>query len=94
MLPELEQGRREERERARCVLDVVDEPLHQLVLDRQADALGGADDRPPEFLGLHRADQHVVRGEQARQRRVLGAAAVEVGAQGNHDDPRRLADEL
>ena len=91
VLPELEQRGRNERQRAGRVLDVVDDRLHQLVLHRQADALGRAGDRAPQLLGPHRADEHVVGGEQTRERRVLGAAAVEVGAQRDHDDGVRLA---
>ena len=43
-------------------------------------------DRPSQLVARHRADEHVVGAEQARQLGVGGAAAVEVGAHGEHDD--------
>ena len=84
--PQLEQRRRQQRERTGLPRDVLDEGVLEVGLDAQADPLGGPRDRPPQLVARHRADQHVVRADQPRELRELGAAGVEVGAQREHDD--------
>ena len=86
LLPELEQGGGQERQRARLALDVVDERVGQLRLDPQAHPGGGQLDGAAQLRGLHRPDQHVVRAQELGERRVRGEAAVEVRAQRDHDD--------
>ena len=56
----------------------------------QADPLRRPLDRAPQLVARHRADEHVVRAEQARQLGVRGAAAVEVGAHREHHDAAAL----
>ena len=86
LLPELEQRRGQQGQRARLALDVVDERVGQLRLHPQPDAAGGQLDGAPQLRGLHRPDQHLVPAEQLRERRVGGEATVEVRAQRDHDD--------
>ena len=64
-LPELEQRGREQRQRARLALDVGHQRVGQLGLDAQAGALRRALDRAAQLVAAHRADEHVIRGEQA-----------------------------
>ena len=92
-LPQLEQRGRQQRQAARLALDVGDERVDELGLDAQPRALGRALDRAPQLVAAHRADEHVVGGEQRRQLGIGGAAAVVVGAQRDHDDvaPARIA---
>ncbi len=84
--PELQQRRGQQRQGARPALDVGQQRLDELGLDAQADPLRGALDRAPQLVARHRSDEHVVGAEQARELRVGGAAAVEVGAHGQHHD--------
>ena len=91
LAPQLEQRGRQQRQGARLALDVGQQRLDELGLDGQADALRRPLDRAPQLLARHRADEHVVGAEQPRELRVGGAAAVEVGAHGEHDDRRRRA---
>ena len=91
LAPELEQRRGQQRQRARLALDVRQQRLDELRLDAQADPLRRALDRAPQLVARHRADEHVVGAEQARQLGVGGAAAVEVRAHGEHDDAAAVA---
>ena len=84
-LPELQQRGRQQRERSRLVGRVREQRVDELGLDLQAGALGGQLDRSAELVAPHRADEQLVVAEQRRQLGVLGAAAVEVGAHGEHD---------
>ena len=91
LAPELEQRRGQQRQGARLALDVGQQRLDELGLDAQADALRRALDRAAQLVARHRADEHVVGAEQARQLGIGGAAAVEVGAHGEHDDAAAVA---
>ena len=86
LLPELEQGGGQQRQRARLALDVVDQRVGELRLDPQPHPAGGQLDRAPQLRGLHRPDQNMVRAEQLGECRIGGEAAVEVRAQRDHDD--------
>ena len=86
LLPELEQGGGQQRQRARLALDVVDERVGQLRLHPQPHPAGGQLDGAPQLRGLHGPDQHLVSAQQLREPRVGGEAPVEVGAQRDHDD--------
>jgi hypothetical protein len=90
-LPELEQRRGQQRERAGLVLDVAHQRLDEVGLDVQADPLRRADDHLAQLHVPHRADQHMVRGEQAREVRICRAAPVEVGADRHDDDAALVA---
>ena len=92
--PQLEQRRREQRQGAWLVLDVAQQRVDQLGLDAQPDPLGGALDRAPQLLARHRAHQHVVGADQARQLRISGAAPVEVGAHREHDGGVRSHEQI
>ena len=90
LLPELEQGGGQQRQRARLALHVVDQRVGQLRLHPQPHPAGGQLDDTPQLRGLHRPDQHVVRTQQLGKSRVGGEAPVEVGAQRDHDDRSTL----
>jgi hypothetical protein len=88
LLPQLQQRRRQQWQRAGLPLDVGDQRVHQVRLDAQAGALGRQLDRAAQLVAAHRADEDVVGAQQARQLGVGVAAAVEVGAHGNeHERP-------
>ncbi len=61
LLPELEQGGGQQRQRARLALHVVDQRVGQLGLHPQPHPAGGQLDDTPQLRGLHRPHQHVVR---------------------------------
>ena len=84
--PQLEQRRREQRQRAGLALDVGEQRVGELRLDGAARPAGRPLDRAPQLVARHRPDQHVVGAEQPRQLRVGRAAPVEVGADAR---PRR-----
>ena len=86
LLPELEQGGGQQRQRARLALHVVDQRVGQLRLHPQPHPAGGQLDGAPQLRGLHRPDQHLVSAQQLGEPRVGGEAPVEVGAQRDHDD--------
>ena len=90
LLPELEQGGGQERQRARLALHVVDQRVGQLRLHPQPHTAGGQLDGSAQLRGLHRADQHLVRAQQLSELRVGGEAPVEVGAQRDHHDRATL----
>src|SRR5690242_14408955 len=46
---------------------------------------GGKLDRAPQLVALHRTDEDLVAGEEPRQLGICRAAAIEVGANGEHD---------
>ena len=86
LLPELEQGGGQQRQRARLALNVVDERVGELRLHPQPHPAGGQLDGTPQLRGLHGPDQHLVSAQQLGEPRVGGEAPVEVGAQRDHDD--------
>ena len=86
LLPELEQGGGQQRQRARLALHVVDQRVGQLRLHAQPHPARGQLDGAPQLRGLHRPDQHLVSAQQLGEPRVGGEAPVEVGAQRDHDD--------
>ena len=90
LLPELEQGGGQQRQRARLALDVVDERVGQLRLHAQAHPGCRQLDGAPQLRGLHRPDQHVVCAQELGERRVRGEATVEVCAQRDDDDRATL----
>ena len=85
-LPELEQRRGQQGQRARLALDVVHQSVGQPRLHPQPHAAGGQLDRTPQVRGLHGPDQHLVSAQQLGEPRVGGEAPVEVGSQRDHDD--------
>ena len=84
--PQLEQRRRQQRQRARPAFDVAQQRLDELGLDDQPDPLRRALDRSAQLVTRHRADEHIVGAEQVGQLGVGAAAPVEIGADGEHDD--------
>ena len=86
LLPELEQGGGQQRQRARLALHVVDQRVGQLRLHPQPHPAGGQLDDTPQLRGLHGPDQHLVRTQQLGESRVGGEPPVEVGAQRDHHD--------
>jgi hypothetical protein len=84
-LPELDQGRREQRQTARLPGDASYERRDQLRLDPEARRAGRQLDRPAQLVAAHRPDQDLVGADQGRELGVLGAAPVEVGADRQHD---------
>ena len=94
MVPELQQRARQQREGAGLAGDVVHERVRELGLDVEGGTLRRADHGLTQLVAAERADQHVVRGEQARQIRVAGAAPVEVGPdRQDHGAPAAVARE-
>ena len=86
-LPQLQQRRRDQRQRTGLALDVGDQRVDQLALDPQAGPARRQLDRTAQLLAEHRADEHVAGAQEPRQLRVGGAATVVVGAHG--DDHQR-----
>ena len=83
--PHRAQGGGEVGQAARHLVGVGHQPVDQGPLDPQPGRDGRSDDRPAQ-LGLgHRPDQDGVGGDQAGQLGVLGAPAVEVRPQRQHD---------
>ena len=83
--PELEQRRRQQRQRARLAFNIRQQRVDELGLDLQADPLRGSLDRALQLVARHRPDEHVVGTEQARELGVGGTTPVEVGAHGDHN---------
>ena len=90
-LPELEQGGREQRKASGLALDVGHQPVGELRLDEEPGLLGGTLDRAAQLVACERRNEHVVGGEDARELRVLGAAAVLIGPQREDHDPAARA---
>ena len=84
-LPQLEQRRREQRERPWLAFDVGDHRVLQVGVDAQSHAFGRLGDRATHLVARHRPDDHVVGADEARQPGVRGAAGIEVGPQRQHD---------
>ena len=84
--PELDERRREQRQPARLVRDLVDERLRECRLDAHAGAAGRQLDRSAKLVRAHRPNQHLVRGNEAREGRVRAAVTVVVAAQADHHD--------
>src|SRR5262245_46970718 len=84
--PQLEQGRREERERTGLSLDVCDERVDKLALHAETGLVGRPFDRPRELVSLHRAEQDVVRAQQGREFVVRSTTAIEVSTERDNDD--------
>ena len=85
-LPQLEQRGRQQRQRAGLALDVGEQRVDELRLDAQAGALRRALDRAAQLVARIGPTSTWLAPSSARQLRVGGAAAVEVGAHGEHDD--------
>ena len=90
LLPELEQGGGQQWQTAGLVGNIVDQLRGQPGLDPQARPAGRELDRPAQLLARHRPDEHLVGADLGGKRPVLGAAAVEVGADREHDDDTLL----
>ena len=88
LLPQLDQGGREQRQPAGLLRDVADERRDQRRLDPQPRRLRRELDRAAQLVAAHRPDQHGVGAHLRRQLLVLGAAAVEVAPDPEHDDAR------
>ena len=86
LLPQLEKGGRQQWQRARLALEVVDQRVDQLGLHPQPHAAGRQLDGPAQLRGLHRPDEHVVGAEQLGECRVPGEPSVVVGSQRDHHD--------
>ena len=86
LLPELEQGGGQQRQRSRLTLQVVDQRIGQLGLHPQPHAASGQLDGAPQLRSLHGPDQHLVSSQQLGEPRVGGEAPVEIGAQRDHYD--------
>ena len=95
-LPQLEQRRREQRQRPGLAFDVVDHRVLKVGVDAQSHAFGRLGDRATHLVARHRPDDHVVGPDEARQPRVRGAAGIEVGSKRQHDHraPPRVLCEL
>ena len=84
--PQLEQRRREQRQRTRLPEHLGDELVDERGLDANARVQRRLLDRAPVLLGRHGTDEHVVRTEQLGEGRTRRTAAVEVGAERENDD--------
>ena len=84
-LPELDEGRGEQRQAAGLLGDVTDQRRDQPRLDPEPRPPGGKLDRPAQLVAAHRPDQELVGADQGRELGVLGAARVEVAADREHD---------
>ena len=72
---------RQERQRARFAGDLGDEHVDESRLDLQPGLVGRLGDGAPELGRRHGAEQHLVAGDGVGEPGMLGAGAVEVGAQ-------------
>ena len=88
VLPALQQRTRQQRQPPGLLGDLADHRLGQARFQLQSGPTGGQLDRAAQLAGVHRADQHVVGGQQAGQGGVGGAVAVVVGPHGDHDGHR------
>ncbi len=86
LLPQLQQRRRQQRQRSGFVPDVGDQGVDEVGLDVEGRALRRELDRAAQLVAAHRADEQVVGVEQRRQLGVGRTAAVEVGADGNEHE--------
>ena len=82
----------EERQRTRLVLDVLEDRVHEPLLELEADAARRLLDRLPQPLLVERRDERLVRGGQLCRLRVGGEPRVEVGAHRRHDDGLAVGD--
>jgi hypothetical protein len=87
-LPQLEQRRRQQRQRPRLALDVGDQSIDELLLHAQTGTARGQLDRAAQLVAAHRPHQNVAGVQQQRQLGIGGAAPVEVGAHGHQHDRR------
>jgi len=72
-------------------LDVGDQGIDELGVNEQSGAPGGQLDRSAQLVVAHWPHEDVIGAEQPRERRVGGAAAVEVGPDHGHDDTSGVA---
>jgi hypothetical protein len=92
--PQLEQRCREQRQGAGLPLDLGNERVDERRLDLEPGERGRRLDRAAELVRLHRPDQHLAPAHELGEAAVLGAAAVEVGAEADDDARvRRRGDE-
>ena len=75
----------EQRERAGLAFDVGQHRVDQTGLESKPRRAGGTLDRPAKLVDLHRPEQVLVLGQRGGEARMLGAASVEVRAEGDHD---------
>ena len=87
-LPRGAQRMGQQRQRARLAGHLGHEQVDETGLDAQAGPGRRLGDGPPELGRRHRAEQHLVAGNRGGQAGVLGAGAVEVGPQPDHDEVR------
>jgi hypothetical protein len=80
VLPQLQQCSGKQRQRARLILDVGDQPVDEGRLDLQRCAARRQLDGTAQLVAAQRAHEDVVGAEQPGQLGIGGAAAVEVGA--------------
>ena len=74
------------RQAARLAGDVADQRRRQVGLDPQARPARRQLDRPAPLIAAHRPDENLVGADEPGEVSVLGAAAVEVGPDCEHDD--------
>jgi hypothetical protein len=85
LAPLLEQRGRQQRQAARLVKHILDQGIRERRLHPEPDPPSGLDDRPPQLVAPHRADEHLVRADEPREPVVGTAMSVEVGADRDHD---------
>jgi hypothetical protein len=90
-LPQLEQRAREQRQRSRLALAVGEQAVGEPRLEPQPGSRRGQLDRPAQLVVAHGADKDVVCPEEMGELRMCGAAAVEVGTHGEHDNGARVS---
>jgi hypothetical protein len=85
-LPQLEQGRRQQREGSGLIVDVRQQGVDELRLHVQAGAPGRKLYRPAQLVAPHWPDEHVAGSQQLRQSWVSRASPVEIGPDREHHD--------
>lgn len=83
--PGLQQGVGQQRQPARLVRDLVQQPCRQRAFDDQAAEGGGPDDGLAQFVGTHGRNQQCGVLGGLGEPAVAGEMAVEVRAYGDHD---------
>jgi hypothetical protein len=87
-VPQLDECRRQKRQRARLVADLLDQRIDQRCLDSDRGSPGRKFDRASQLVRAHRTDEHLVGGEELRQLGVGAAVAVVIAAnRDNHHRP-------
>ena len=89
-LPQLHERRRQQREAAGLLRDLLDERIDEGLFHPEAHTASRQLDRPPELVARHRSDEHVVLRQGLGELRVRGDVAVVVAAdREDSDEPVR-----